>query len=80
MACIELQSYRSYTLELREFGDTGWRVIVYAPAWEQRADKVAVISTLQISALPDLLAQGMAAVDRDCEAMERPGARLRSAL
>jgi hypothetical protein len=64
LSCIELRYYRAYALEVREFGDTGWAVHVYAPDHGLGSHKLAVITTLIASGLGDALADARAAVDQ----------------
>jgi hypothetical protein len=65
MAYVELKYHRSYVLEVREFGDAGWAVHVYAPRAEQRAKKVAIVTTNDANGLEELLSAARSAVDRD---------------
>lgn len=65
MAYVEVRYYRSYGLEVREFGDTGWAVHVYTPGGEQDPHKLTVTTTTDAAGLHDALDQARAAVDSD---------------
>lgn len=65
MAFNELKHYRSYILEVREFGDTGWAVHTYAPRIGAVAHKVAVVASPHPRDLRKVILQAQAAVDAD---------------
>jgi hypothetical protein len=65
MAYVEVKYHRSYVLEIREFGDTGWAVHVYAPRTEQRAKKAAIITTTDANGLEEILTSARLVVDKD---------------
>jgi hypothetical protein len=65
MSYVELKYYRSYGLEVRESGDTGWAVHVYAPSRDRRSEKVAILETSDPAGLKQALAEAHAAVDSD---------------
>jgi hypothetical protein len=65
MSYVELKYYHSYGLEVRELGETGWAIHVYAPSRDKRSGKVAIIETAHPSGLQQALAEAQAAVDRD---------------
>lgn len=60
-----IKYYRHYPLEVREFGETGWAVHVYAPPDSRSPGKVAVVTTAKPSGLQDVLDKAHQAVDRD---------------
>jgi hypothetical protein len=64
MSYIELRYYRAYALEVREFGDTGWSVHVYAPDHGQGSQKIAVVTTTEVSNLSVVLAEARTSVDQ----------------
>jgi hypothetical protein len=64
LAYVDLRYHRSYALEIRELGDTGWAVHVYAPGNPQ-AYKLVVLSTAEPAGLAALLAEARQAVDQD---------------
>ncbi|MDB5414207.1 MAG: hypothetical protein JWR10_2542 [Rubritepida sp.] len=66
MAYVELKYYRSYALEVREQGDVGWSVHVYAPAMDQRAEKLAVIDA-PVEGLRLAISQAESVVDEDLQ-------------
>jgi hypothetical protein len=65
LAYVEVKYYRSYAIEVREFGDAGWAAHVYAPRTEQRAKKVAIIATRDANGLEEILSAARGAVDKD---------------
>jgi len=69
LAYVDLRYHRSYALEIRELGDTGWAVHVYAPGNPQ-AYKLTVLSTPEPAGLAALLAEARRAVDEDLRAPE----------
>lgn len=63
MAYVELTYYRDCALELREYGDAGWAVHIYAPRLTPRATKIGVLMTTQAGELKRLMADARDAVD-----------------
>jgi hypothetical protein len=63
LAYVELRYYRAHALEIREFGDSGWAIHIYASGASHRAGKLAVIETVQIAGLQQALADARAIVD-----------------
>jgi hypothetical protein len=64
LAYVELRYYRAYALEIRELGDTGWAVHVYAPDHGQGPLKLTVITTTVVTGLEGALADARSAVDQ----------------
>jgi hypothetical protein len=69
LAYVDLHYHRSYALEIRELGDTGWAVHVYAPG-NPDAYKLTVLTTPEPAGLTALLAEARRAVDEDLQATE----------
>ncbi|MFZ6765137.1 hypothetical protein [Pseudoroseomonas sp. WGS1072] len=65
MAYVEIQYHNRYALEVREFGDQGWAIHVYAPRSEQRPSKIAIVTTTGAGGLEQLITEAKARVDLD---------------
>jgi hypothetical protein len=63
MAYLEMSYYRDCALELREHGDTGWAIHIYARRSDQQARKIGIVTTAQASALKALTQEAHDAVD-----------------
>jgi hypothetical protein len=63
MAYVQLTYYRDCALELREYGNAGWAVHIYAPRLTPRAVKIGVLMTTQAGELRRLMADARGAVD-----------------
>jgi imidazolonepropionase-like amidohydrolase len=74
MAYVELKYYRSYIMEVREYGDTGWAIHVYRP---RRGGKVAIVQTTDSAELGSLMDQARAAIEAD-GAQRQPAKSYRS--
>ena len=72
MAYVELTYYRDCALELREYGDAGWAMHIYAPRLTPRAEKIGVLMTTQAGELRRLMADARDAVDAHLGAVASP--------
>jgi len=72
MAFVEVHHYRSYFLEVREYGDGGWAVHVYQPLSQGKSEKLKVVATTDAAALEQVLTEAKAAVDKLLGIRDRP--------
>ncbi|ONG58771.1 hypothetical protein BKE38_02230 [Pseudoroseomonas deserti] len=64
MAYIELRYHRSFPMEVKEFGDTGWAVHVYVPAGLAAArQKLAVVTNSEPNGLTEVIQRARAEID-----------------
>ena len=63
MAYVEVTYYRDCALELREYGDTGWAVHIYAPRFEAHSPKIGVLMTTRAAGLRSLMDDARGVVD-----------------
>jgi hypothetical protein len=68
MSYVEIRYYKNYAMEVREFGDTGWAIHVYAPRQEHRSKKMAIVTTTDAAGLDRLASEAQAKIDLDLQA------------